>query len=168
MAEFVDINTLNNKNTLSGNEKLQVSETEYTTTATIRDYVKNYLSNTNAFLKNSNFRYISTGTYIATVSGGDTIYFGNITSEVFTLRLNGKTFAEKDATAIIVVNSNIRRLTITDTQGGQILYHESAKNFNPTSGSLTVICIQAICQTNTPNVYGDYVYLVNAAEYSSK
>lgn len=60
MAEFVDINSLNDKNVLSGNEKLQVSELEYTTIAHIRDYIKNYFINTNAFLRNSNFMYVNT------------------------------------------------------------------------------------------------------------
>lgn len=168
MAEFVDINSLNDKNVLSGNEKLQVSELEYTTTAHIRDYIKNYFINTNAFLRNSNFRYINVNNSGLKVNGGDVLYFAKTNISSFALNLDGSSFADKNSTAIAIFQSNIRTLTVIDSQGGRILYHESAKSLNPTSGSLVVVCIQAICSTNTPNVYGNYIYLVNAAEYSSK
>lgn len=167
MAEFVDINSLNDKNVLSGNEKLQVSELEYTTIAHIRDYIKNYFINTNAFLRNSNFRYVNANNSSSNVNGGDVLYFGKTTSS-FVLNLDGSTFANNNSTAIAIFKSNIRTLMVTDSQGGKILYHESAKSLNPTSGSLVVVCIQAICSTATPDVYGGYIYLVNAAEYSSK
>lgn len=168
MAEFVDINSLNDKNVLSGNEKLQVSELEYTTIAHIRDYIENYFINTNAFLRNSNFMYVNTNNSGSNVNGGDVLYFGKTNTSSFVLNLDGSTFADNNSTAIAIFQSNIRTLMVVDSQGGQILYHESAKSFNPTSGSLVVVCIQAICSTDTPNVYGDYIYLVNAAEYSSK
>lgn len=168
MAEFVDINSLNNKNVLSGNEKLQVSELEYTTTAHIRDYIKNYFINTNAFLRNSNFMYVNTNNSGSKVNGGDVLYFAKTNTSSFVLNLDGSTFANNNSTAIAIFQSNIRTLTVFDSQGGRILYHESAKSLNPISGSLVVVCIQAICSTDTPNVYGDYIYLVNAAEYSSK
>lgn len=168
MAEFVDINSLNDKNVLSGNEKLQVSELEYTTIAHIRDYIKNYFINTNAFLRNSNFMYVNTNNSGSNVNGGDVLYFGKTDTSSFVLNLDGSTFADNNSTAIAIFQSNIRTLTVVDSQGGQILYHESAKSFNPIPGSLVVVCIQAICSTDTPNVYGDYIYLVNAAEYSSK
>lgn len=168
MAEFVDINSLNDKNVLSGNEKLQVSELEYTTIAHIRDYIKNYFINTNAFLRNSNFMYVNTNNSGSNVNGGDVLYFAKTNTSSFVLNLDGSTFVDNNSTAIAIFQSNIRTLTVIDSQGGQILYHESAKSFNLTSGSLVVVCIQAICSTDTPNVYGDYIYLVNAAEYSSK
>lgn len=169
MAEFVDINSLNVKNILSGNEKLQVSELEYTTTAHIRDYIKNYFINTNAFLRNSNFIYVNTNNSGSRVNGGDVLYFAKTNTSSFVLNLDGSTFADNNSTAIAIFQSNIRTLTvINSSQSGRILYHESAKSLNPTSGSLVVVCIQAICSTDTPNVYGDYIYLVNAAEYSSK
>lgn len=168
MAEFVDINSLNDKNVLSGNEKLQVSELEYTTTAHIRDYIKNYFINTNAFLRNSNFMYVNANNSGSNVNGGDVLYFAKTNTSSFVLNLDGSTFADNNSTAIAIFQSNIRTLMVIDSQGGQILYHESAKSFNPISGSLVVVCIQAICSTYTPNVYGDYIYLVNAAEYSSK
>ena len=167
MAEFVDINSLNDKNVLSGNEKLQVSELEYTTTAHIRDYIKNYFINTNAFLRNSNFMYVNTNNSGYNVNGGDVLYFAKTNTSSFALNLDGSTFADNNSTAIAIFQSNIRTLTVIDgSQGGQILYHESAKSLNPTPGSLVVVCIQAICFTDTPNVYSDYIYLVNAAEYS--
>lgn len=168
MAEFVDINSLNDKNVLSGNEKLQVSELEYTTIAHIRDYIKNYFINTNAFLRNSNFMYVNANNSGSNVNGGDVLYFRKTNTSSFVLNLDGSTFADNNSTAIAIFQSNIRTLTVVDSQGGQILYHESAKSFNPIPGSLVVVCIQAICSTDTPNVYGDYIYLVNAAEYSSK
>ena len=168
MAEFVDINSLKVKNVLSGNEKLQVSELEYTTTAHIRDYIKNYFIDTNAFLRNSNFMYVNTNNSGSNVNGGDVLYFAKTNTSSFVLNLDGSTFANNNSTAIAIFQSNIRTLRVIDSQGGQILYHESAKSLNPTSGSLVVVCIQAICFTNTPNIYSNYIYLVNAAEYSSK
>lgn len=168
MAEFVDINSLNGKNVLSGNEKLQVSELEYTTIAYIRDYIKNYFINTKAFLRNSNFMYVNTNNSGSKVNGGDVLYFAKTNTSSFVLNLDGSTFADNNSTAIAIFKSNIRTLTVIDSQGGRILYHESAKSLKPTSDSLVVVCIQAICSTDTPNVYGDYIYLVNAAEYSSK